>query len=74
MDIYLFAAQLLGLVMFLVDVEEASQMLVKMLQERRRQKKKLNNWEQLRMTVNQNYSYEGESGRARKDYSSTVRY
>lgn len=52
MDIYLFAAQLLGLVMFLVDVEEASQMLVKMLQERRRQKKKLNNWEQLRMTVN----------------------
>ena len=40
MDICLFAAQLLGLVMFLVDVEVASQMQVKMLQERRWQKKK----------------------------------
>ena len=40
MDISLFAAQLPGLVMFLVDVEVASQMLVKMLQERRRRKKK----------------------------------
>lgn len=41
MDIYLFAAQLLGLVMFLVDVEVASQMLVKMLQEKKMTKKKI---------------------------------
>jgi len=31
MDIFLFAAQLLDLIMFLVCVEEASQMQVKML-------------------------------------------
>ena len=41
MDIYLFAAQLLGLVTFLVDVEVASQMLVKMLQEKKMTKKKI---------------------------------
>lgn len=41
MDICLFAAQLLGLVMFLVDVEVASQMLVKMLQEKKMTKKKI---------------------------------
>ena len=34
MDIFLFAVQLLGLIMFLVDVEVASQMQVKMLKEK----------------------------------------
>ena len=43
MDICLFAAQLLGLVMFLVDVEVASQMLVKMLQEKKMTKIENNN-------------------------------
>ena len=41
MDICLFAALLLGLVMFLVDVEVASQMQVKMLQEKKMTKKKI---------------------------------
>ena len=34
MDIFLFAAQLLGLIMFLVGVEVASQMQVKMLKKK----------------------------------------